>query len=307
MKHKVKRYQEGGEAELKKRGLEESKNERSGFFGLGRLLEGNIDSPGSKAYEKYGAGRGRAAQVREAAAPADNRPRAKSSFGYEDMDGSMPPQSPFVNQGEGTKDIDRSPAEAPKTEAMKKTNIGGYALSATGEEGGGSGVRSTTGPAKKKAASKPKYSGVVSAEELGSQDFTSKSKPAGSSGLSKGVLAAGLGIAGAAGAAALAARRKEQKKVSQSKIEPSLDSKKSLSGSTTGRMPGSSLRDPYSMNLGSDLDPKRTLKQNKRLSGDADFKKGGKTTRMASGGKVSSASSRGDGIAQRGKTRGRIC
>ena len=35
-------------------------------------------------------------------------------------------------------------------------------------------------------------------------------------------------------------------------------------------------------------------------------KKGG-SVKMASGGKTSSASSRGDGIAQRGKTRGRIC
>ena len=33
----------------------------------------------------------------------------------------------------------------------------------------------------------------------------------------------------------------------------------------------------------------------------------GKTRKMASGGKTSSASSRGDGIAQRGKTKGRIC
>ena len=36
------------------------------------------------------------------------------------------------------------------------------------------------------------------------------------------------------------------------------------------------------------------------------MKKGG-MVKMASGGKVSSASSRGDGIAQRGKTRGRMC
>ena len=32
-----------------------------------------------------------------------------------------------------------------------------------------------------------------------------------------------------------------------------------------------------------------------------------KSKKMASGGKTSSASSRGDGIAQRGKTKGRIC
>ena len=37
------------------------------------------------------------------------------------------------------------------------------------------------------------------------------------------------------------------------------------------------------------------------------MKKGGKVKKMASGGKVSSASKRGDGIAQRGKTRGRMC
>lgn len=37
------------------------------------------------------------------------------------------------------------------------------------------------------------------------------------------------------------------------------------------------------------------------------FKKGGKIKKMASGGTVSSASRRGDGIAQRGKTKGRIC
>ena len=37
------------------------------------------------------------------------------------------------------------------------------------------------------------------------------------------------------------------------------------------------------------------------------MKKGGAVKKMASGGKTSSASSRGDGIAQRGKTKGRIC
>jgi hypothetical protein len=37
------------------------------------------------------------------------------------------------------------------------------------------------------------------------------------------------------------------------------------------------------------------------------MKKGGAVKKMASGGKTSSASSRGDGIAQRGKTKGRMC
>ena len=38
-----------------------------------------------------------------------------------------------------------------------------------------------------------------------------------------------------------------------------------------------------------------------------DMKRGGAVKKMASGGSVSSASSRGDGIAQRGKTRGKMC
>ena len=39
----------------------------------------------------------------------------------------------------------------------------------------------------------------------------------------------------------------------------------------------------------------------------AGMKKGGKVKKMASGGMISSASKRGDGIAQRGKTKGRVC
>lgn len=57
MKRKVKRYAEGGEAEMKKRGLESSKDERVGF--LERLKMGNIDDPRSEAYRRFGAGRGR--------------------------------------------------------------------------------------------------------------------------------------------------------------------------------------------------------------------------------------------------------
>lgn len=252
MKHKVKRYQEGGEAELKKRGLEESKNERSGFLGLGRLLEGNIDKPGSVAYEKYGAGRGRAAKAKEETSVAEDRPMAKSSFGYEDMGSSMPLTSPFAIQGEGIKDIDRSPAEAPKTEAMKKTNIGGYAQSATGEEGSGSGVRSTTGQEKKKVVKK-------AAAKKTSQEFPIRDRD-----------------------------RADQSfplKTDDKKVPPL----RKIGEAIMGTMERKSM--PYSSSLYD------------KMKG----RKAGGSVKMASGGKVSSASSRGDGIAQRGKTRGRIC
>lgn len=40
---------------------------------------------------------------------------------------------------------------------------------------------------------------------------------------------------------------------------------------------------------------------------DMSMRRGGKVKKMASGGMTSKASSRGDGIAQRGKTRGKMC
>jgi len=71
---------------------------------------------------------------------------------------------------------------------------------------------------------------------------------------------------------------------------------KAKASSTAGKMPGPKMSDPYSMTLGSDLDPKRMMRDRKS-SGEKDMKKGGS---------VSSASKRADGIAARGKTRGKI-
>jgi histone H1/5 len=73
---------------------------------------------------------------------------------------------------------------------------------------------------------------------------------------------------------------------------------KAKSSSSTGKMPGPKMSDPYSMTLGSDLDPKRMMRD-RRSSGENNMKKGGQV-------KSSSASSRADGIAARGKTRGKI-
>jgi hypothetical protein len=143
---------------------------------------------------------------------------------------------------------------------------------------------STTGPAKKKPKPKSRYSDVVSSKDMGSQDFSSKSKPAGDSGLSKGALAAGLGLAAAAGAGALGARRQMKSGTRAERVEPT------MGGTTRSPVRGITAEEAAFENEGGRY-----------------FKKGGKTTKMASGGKTSSASSRGDGIAQRGKTKGRIC
>jgi hypothetical protein len=70
-KKKAKRYQEGGEAEDKKRGLAASNKEGSvGFFE--RLRMGNIDDPKSEAYKRFGAGRGKA-ETAKTTAPTINQ------------------------------------------------------------------------------------------------------------------------------------------------------------------------------------------------------------------------------------------
>ena len=157
---------------------------------------------------------------------------------------------------------------------------------------------------KRKPKAEPKASQSFPVRDFEEKTTTVKTSPSDDKSSGLGVLGAG---AGAVAAGLLAARRGMKDNVGQTKIEPKMESRRALSGSTIGKMPGPSMSDPNSMVLGSDLDPKMSMKKNSRLSKDADFKKGGQTKKMASGGKTSSASSRGDGIAQRGKTKGRIC
>jgi hypothetical protein len=163
------------------------------------------------------------------------------------------------------------------------------------------GKRYTTELAGEKSSRSSKYGDVVKGSELGSQDFSVKAAAAKKEGSSSSAVPVALGGAGVAALLAKAAiGRGDAKKESLADRVKAREGR-SQSGSTVGKMPGTSLNDPSSMNLGSDLDPRRTLRSNKRMgmdSGDTEFKKGGK---------VSSASSRADGIAQRGKTRGRIC
>ena len=77
-KKKAKRYQEGGEAEDKKRGLAASNKEGSvGFFE--RLRMGNIDDPKSEAYKRFGAGRGKAEAAKQPAAMGSKEDRERDS------------------------------------------------------------------------------------------------------------------------------------------------------------------------------------------------------------------------------------
>jgi hypothetical protein len=117
MKKKVKRYQEGGEAELKARGLESSKGDKVSF--LERLRMGNIDDPSSEAYRRFGAGR--AKMDIEAVTPVPES--AKESSDY---------------SGRTTAKRSEAPAETTMsmTERLRAASPGSNIRSMDGEGGG---------------------------------------------------------------------------------------------------------------------------------------------------------------------------
>lgn len=232
MKRKVKRFDEGGEAELKKRGLEESKNERVGFFE--RLRMGNIDKPGSEAYEKFGAGRGRAAETAQRESEA-----AKS--------GPLGVKSEYTGTRFGQPEV-----KAETKPEVKETRMPVGLLSATTPQGEGEGGKPP-----------PRVYPDKDNDDIKPKPKPKKTKP---SKVSSG--ASGFDV--------------DEEGIEKRRAESAKDKK-----GPTGRL--------YKAFKGT------AESTGRRYSESNPFAK-----RMAGGGKVSSASSRADGIAQRGKTRGRI-
>jgi hypothetical protein len=109
MKKKAKRYQEGGEAEDKKRGLAASNKEGSvGFFE--RLRMGNIDDPKSEAYKRFGAGRGQAETAKEKAAIKAYKGPSEDGMGTSD---SPSPFTGSTGERAPAKAAAKKPAKAP--------------------------------------------------------------------------------------------------------------------------------------------------------------------------------------------------
>lgn len=113
---KKRRFQEGGstEDEDKAEGLRRSSKEKVGF--LKRLRMGNIDDPESEAYKRFGAGRGRSDRMREGIASLQGRVKAGSVAPDEDAKPvSMPSvdSGDFVEAGSGVGDVVRKPTPRP--------------------------------------------------------------------------------------------------------------------------------------------------------------------------------------------------
>ena len=307
---RVRRFQEGGETADKMAGLAASnKDAPMGFFE--RLRMGNIDQEGSQAYNRLGAGR--AKMDRDAASElAANRMvdemnaarPAKSSYAPEQLDaeaGDTARMSEMMARGraEGMRDEKRM-APSSVAQAQNAAILAGKVKPAATRP------LSSQLPAKPAAVvAKP----TAPAVSKGSQGDDALSRRIGSAARLSNKDKSNLGVSDRA--ALLAA---EYEPMGKSKIDKQ---------NATGAVAKSAKDDIDETKLSLSERIKLSRERSKSGSGPTDkrsvnermretfgLKKGGAVKKMASGGSVkssvSTASKRGDGIALRGKTRGKI-
>jgi hypothetical protein len=298
---KFKRYEGGGEVEesaAKQRGLDISNKEKPvGFFE--RIRMGNIDDPSSEAYKRFGAGRGRAASAAEEDRPKPvPRPPAKPNpiFAAGEEQGKRQPSGdasvaedysgartkPIVTTSEKKPAASKpasKPAEAkPKMETVSKSSYDGPLRGMRSDmRSSGADKRGETDMSNYKPR---RSSGSSSTDGRGETDM-SNYKPRRSSGSSS-------------------TDTRGETDMSNYKPRRSSDAP-DMSNYTPRRTPGplSDVRRPGT-NVNYENDD----------TSDMSFRKGGKVKKVkkyASGGMVSAASKRADGIASKGKTRCKIC
>ncbi len=315
---KFKRYDEGGdvsESRAKQRGLELSnKEEPVGFFE--RIRMGNIDQPGSEAYNRFGAGRGYAKTMEEeseaarapmhapAAAPAPSA-RPMSDDMYSDYGSSS--GSGAAGTGETIKPT-RQVMTKPTLPASKPTAPAAAAVPSL----------RNTGPMRGDLANKPATTANYSNEGRSRPAPVAPAKPSmdvpGMRESAKTALAddptALIGGAGAA-AAALLARSKLGKMFRGAKKAADKSPYLKEIGMEPKKLTGSKRTDSESKKADKAYDKLKNSKFTKKSDDDVTDvtakKRGGMVKKYASGGMVSSASRRADGIATKGKTRCKIC
>lgn len=296
---KFKRYEGGGEVEesaAKQRGLDISNKEKPvGFFE--RIRMGNIDDPSSEAYKRFGAGRGRAAPAAE-----EDRPRPVP----------RPPAKPNPIFAAG--------------EAQGKRQPSGDASVAEDYSGARTKPIVTTAE-KKPAASKPTASKPASkpAEAKPKMEAVSKSSYDGPlRGMRSDMRSSGADKRGETDMSNYKPRRSSgssstdtRGETDMSKYVPRDSFAKKL------RVQERAMREANAAPAGSEYtstedfmgmaDMAKNSKYNESdrqeggVRGEGGYKRGGKVKKYASGGMVSAASKRADGIASKGKTRCKIC
>lgn len=297
-------------------GLKGSKGEDVGFFK--RLMMGNIDKPGSEAYEKFGAGRGRSDAAREDAnksarnkqendrnreanvlidsAKSTDKEEAKpikqaeKDTSYPDIDAGYVTSYNNINKQKPVATKPKVPA-ATKPSPAKPTTASTRSLAGEPPPEAPAASASNRGnsfdvPAAPKSARAEIPTSAASKAPASTGQDTSGPSIIESLLVGTGITA-GLGAAGATGVKAYkaykAAQAAKRAKEAAYRPEPNVLTGKDYSGEAQAA-----------------ADAFRKT---------ANFKRGGATKAYAKGGSVSgrspiSASSRGDGCAQRGKTRG---
>jgi hypothetical protein len=288
---KFKRYDEGGfidEATAKQRGLDISnKEEPVGFFE--RIRAGNIDQPGTEAYNRFGAGRAYAKNMddeNEAMRAANRAPSAPAAPAASSRPLSDDMYSDFGSStGRGaagtsetikpTRQVMTKPQlPATKPTAPDKQSTGFYMPPSTRDNPNYSNEgRGKPAPAAPAAPAKP---------TMDTKSMNENAKKAAAEDPTSMLGAAGAGAAALFGASKLGKMFKGAKKAAEK-------------------------ASPYLKEIPMD---KKKLTGPKKSSDVTDVvakKRGGAVKKYASGGMVSSASKRADGIASKGKTRCKIC
>jgi len=278
---KFKRYDEGGEVSDKEAGLKSSKDEDVGFFQ--RLRMGNIDDPSSEAYKRFGAGRGKAERNPVGESVSVNQPERGESVSVNEPRAvarpSMTTTAADMYQDYG---INAGRGSAGTSETMSPP------------ERGSAGTSETVRPSKPAAErTYPDKNEPAKTQKLLADKQKSTEMPSGGPGRGKSAEMPSTGTGKSAEMAKTNMTLTPANTESRRKFSEGAG--KIVSGATSGIM-------DYFKGLDSPSSRRAKEKKLEKLKADPtsrerDFAKGGKV----------SASSRGDGIAQRGKTRGKMC
>ncbi len=310
---KFKRYDEGGsveEAMAKQRGLDISNKEAPvGFFE--RIRAGNIDQPGSEAYNRFGAGRGRdrgeSVSVNQPMPSAPSMPAASSRPLSDDMYSDYGPSAGRSSSETitPTRQVMNKPTlpARPSTASKPKPEQDRIGMPQTPQYAGPlRGMRSDAGTSPPIAT----HGGPRDEEKLlkpakpsmDTKTMNENAKKAMADDPSSLMGMAGAGAAALFGASKLGKLFKGAKKAAGAGRDLVVSSPK---GSAMGKADDAKAAKAYDK-----------LKKSKFTKGDdvtdvTAKKRGGAVKKYASGGMVSSASRRADGIATKGKTRGKMC
>jgi hypothetical protein len=333
---RAKRYDEGGdvaEAEAKKRGLDLSNKEAPvGFFE--RMRMGNIDQPGSEAYNRFGAGRGRdrgeSVSVNQpmpaapAAPAASSRPLSDPM--YSDTGSSTGMGAAGTSQTiTPSRPVAPAPAVKPAATSVVPPLIDRTKPVGTGNQRGPTAEELAAYTAEKNkkpsAAAKMDVPGMNENAKKALYEDPTALLGAGAAGF--GLYKLGKYLKGAKTAAEKASPylkelgtnapnkllegpRAASKAAEVTDVVPKSAPSRSLTGTAREDARANEARDKL-MNSKFVKKPNKGLDESDTTGGAIGYKRGGKMKKYASGGMVSSASKRADGIATKGKTRCKIC